>query len=382
MPRPALPIGTWGEINYTTRSGKPAAYVRFRDYDGVTRPVLRTGPSKAKARTALLEALADRAKPSLGEITRDTKIRELADIYEAEMLADAKLSDQTKLNYKSKLATIRKGLKDVRLSEASPARLDRFVQAVANDYPGAARMVRTVLKNMMMLAVLHEVMDRNPIGETRAVRRKAPEVQAIRSKDIAMIRHLLQAWDRKPIGKHPRNGSLTDTIDMYTATGARTAEVLALDWDSLRLDKSPYEVRIDKTVAKRLDGKLVVQAHTKNNLIRELELPESVAGMLLRRRVDATCDLIFPSQAGTPRWPDSMRRDWREALRGSPYEGLKPGLYRKAVATHIAERLGVEAARDQLGHTSLANLKYYVEQSKRGPQAAAVIDELFEQSAD
>lgn len=166
------------------------------------------------------------------------------------------------------------------------------------------------------------------------------------------------------------------------ATGARTAEVLALDWESLRLDKSPYEVRIDKTVAKRLDGKLVVQTHTKNNLIRELELPESVAGMLLRRRVDATCDLIFPSQAGTPRWPDSMRRDWREALRGSPYEGLKPGLYRKAVATHIAERLGVEAARDQLGHTGLANLKYYVEQSKRGPQAAAVIDELFEQSAD
>lgn len=382
MARPSLPIGTWGQVNFTTRSGKPAAYVRFRDYDGVTRPVLRTGTTQAKARTALLEALAERATPSLGEITRDTKIRELADIYESEMLSDSRLSDQTKLNYKSKLATIRKGLSDVRLSEASPARLDRFVQAVAKDYPGAARMVRTVLKNMMMLAVLHEVMDRNPIGETRAVVRKAPEVLAVRASDLGEIRRLLRTWDRKLIGKHPRNGSLTDTVDMYTATGARTAEVLALNWESLRLDKSPYEVRIDKTVVKQLDGKLTVQMHTKNNLIRELELPESVAGMLLRRRVDATCDLIFPSQVNTPRWPDSLRRDWREALKGSPYEGLKPGLYRKAVATHVAERLGVEAARDQLGHTGLANLKYYVEQSKRGPQAAAVIDELFEQSAD
>lgn len=381
MGRPALPIGAWGEINYTTRSGKHAAYARFRDYDGRTRPVLRTGRTKAAARTALLEALADRAKPSLGGVTRETKVRELADIYEAEMLA-SDLGDQTKLNYKSKLETIRRGLGDVKLGEASPGRLDRFVQAVAKDYPGAARMVRTVLKNMMLLAVLDEVYDANPVTETRTVDRPTPDVTVLRVEDLGMIRKLLRAWDGKLIGRHPRNGSLTDAIDMYTATGARTAEVLALDWPSLRLDTEPYEVRIDKTVAKRVDGKLIVQPHTKNGMIRTLELPESVAGMLLRRRVDARCELIFPSAADTPRWPDSLRRDWRQALKGSPYEGLKPGLYRKTVATHVAERLGLEAARDQLGHSGLANLKYYVEQSKRGPEAAAVIDELFEQSAD
>lgn len=381
MARPPLPIGAWGEINFAERSGKPAAYARFRDFDGVTRPVLRTGRTKAQAKTALLEALSDRAKPSLGEITRDTKIRELADIYESEMV-NSKLSDQTKLNYLSKLVTIRKGLGGVLLSEATPARLDRFVQAVAKDYPGAARMVRTVLKNMMLLAVLNGAVDQNPVSETRAVARTEPKVTALRLADLSAIRKLLTAWDRKLIGKTPRNGSLTDTIDMYTATGARTAEVLAFDWDSLGLDVSPYTVRIDKTVAKSLAGKLVVQTHTKTGMVRELELPEAVAGMLIRRRVNATCELIFPSQANTPRWPDSLRRDWREALYKSPYKGLKPGLYRKAVATHIAERLGVEAARDQLGHTGFANLKFYVEQSKRGPEAAAVINELFEQSAD
>ena len=376
MARPSLPIGAWGEINFTTRSGKPAAYAKFRDYDGITRPVLRTGATRPKAKTALLEALAERAKPSLGTITRDTTIGTLADIYEAEMDA-SDLGSQTKLNYRSKLKTIRKGLGGVKLSEATPGRLDRFVQAIAKEYPGAARAVRTVLKNMMVLAVLDEVFDANPVTETRAVERKAPDFTALESSDLTEIRKLLQAWDKKLIGKHPRNGDLTDAMDMYLATGVRTAELLAFDFSSLHLESEPYKVTVDKTVAKDDNGKLHIQPFTKTRQARELELPTSVANMLIRRRVNARCDLIFPSQVNTPRWPDSLRRDWRTALEKTPYEGLKPGLYRKAVATHIAKRLGVEAARDQLGHSGFANLKYYVEASKQGPAAAAVIDELF-----
>ena len=381
MVRPSLPIGAWGEINFTTKSGKPAAFARFRDYDGNTRQVLRTGATRAKAKTALLEALAERSRPSLGDITRDTKLRELADIYEAEMMG-SDLASQTKLNYKSKLVTIKRGLGGVTIAEASTGRLDRFVQAVAKDHPGAARMVRTVLKNMMLVAVLHEAIDRNPMTETRAINRGEPQFEVVRAAELGEIRELLRAWDRKIINKHPRNGSLTDIIDMYTATGGRTAEVLAFDWPTIHLDTLPYTVRIDKTLAKGIDGKLYVQPHTKNNSIRTLELPGAVGAMLLRRRVNATCDLVFPSEVNTPRWPDSMRRDWRQALHGTKFQGMRPGLYRKSVATHIAEQLGVEAARDQLGHSGLANIKYYVERSKRGPEAAAVLDELFTQSAD
>ena len=376
MPRPPLPIGAWGEIRYTTRSGKPAALAKFRDYDGVTRRVLRTGETRPKAKTALLAALAERAKPSLGVITRDTSVGELADIYETEMNA-SDLGSQTKLNYRSKLKTIRVGLGGVKLSEATPGRIDRFVQAVAKDRPGAARSLRTVLKNMMLLAVLDGVYDANPVAETRAVARKAPDFTALGHDDLANIRALLQAWDSKLIGKHPRNGSLTDAMDMYLATGARTAELLALGWDQVHLDREPYRATICRTVVKNEQGKLEVQEFTKTRTARTLELPGSVANMLIRRRVNANCGLVFPSQVGTPRWPDSLRRDWREALKGSVYASLKPGLYRKAVATHIAKRLGVEAARDQLGHSGFANLKYYVEQSHQGPAAAAVIDELF-----
>lgn len=71
--------------------------------------------------------------------------------------------------------TIKTGSAAHLIAEASTGRLDRFVQAVAKDHPGAARMVRTVLKNMMLVAVLHEAIDRNPMTETRAINRGEPQ---------------------------------------------------------------------------------------------------------------------------------------------------------------------------------------------------------------
>lgn len=382
MGRPPLPIGAWGDISYTTRSGKVAAYARYRDYDGSVRPVLRTGKTKAAARAALLDALADRAQPTLGELTRDTRISALATLYEAELLASTKHSDQTKTTYISKLRTIRRDIGNLRLGEATPGRLDRFVQGVAKTHPSAAALLRAVLKNMFELAVLDGACEQNPIAAVRAVTTTPRQVVAVRAEELGEIRPLLRAWDTQTVNGHPRNGDLTDATDMYLATGARTGEVLALYWPSLLLDADPYEVVIDKTVIKNLQGKIVIQPYTKTKRIRQLELPPAVGAMLLRRRVNAESDLVFPGATGGVRSTASLRTSWHAALKGSKFEGLQLGLYRKAVATHVAERLGIEAARDQLGHSGLSALKHYVEQSKRGPQAAAVIDELFSQFAD
>ena len=58
MPRPPLPIGTWGEISTratkTNKNGKPLkhlAHAKFRDHDGKVRPVTATGTTKFAART-------------------------------------------------------------------------------------------------------------------------------------------------------------------------------------------------------------------------------------------------------------------------------------------------------------------------------------------
>jgi len=44
--------------------------VKYRDFDGVVRPVSRFGASRAKAEAALEEALQDRYGTGAGEITR------------------------------------------------------------------------------------------------------------------------------------------------------------------------------------------------------------------------------------------------------------------------------------------------------------------------
>lgn len=265
------------------------------------------------------------------------------------------------------------------ISEATPAKLNTYIQAVARRTPGVARTTRIVLKHMMAHAVWAGAIGANPVSETKAVKRTTPIVKALRPADLAAIRDRLEAWDQALDGNgRPRNGSLRNTMDMYAATGARTAEVLALRWPDFNFEDEQPTVTLNGTVSKDLSGKLVIKSNLKTDKSRRtLELPPFVVPMLTERAKRAFNDLVFPSAAGTPRWPDNLRRDWRNALEGSPYARVTPGAFRKAVATALAEEMGPEAARDQLGHTGFGNLKHYVEHASRGPASAVTTQKLL-----
>jgi hypothetical protein len=80
MARPTLPLGTWGKIRrYQLGPKSWRATANYRDYDGVTRRVERSGGTAAKAERVLIEDLRDRARVNgQGEITADTPLREVA----------------------------------------------------------------------------------------------------------------------------------------------------------------------------------------------------------------------------------------------------------------------------------------------------------------
>lgn len=378
MGRPPLPLETHGKITRLVRNGRPAALAYYRDSDGVTRRMMRTGATGAAAERALKEALRDRLAPAGEAITRDTTLEALAASWQAEMLASS-LSDGTKITYQDATKVVLRGLSDVRVGEASAAKLNRYIQSVARSTPGSARSVRIVLKQMMAHAVYAGALESNPVSETKAVARSQPHVQALTADAVREVRDLLEAWDGgvDAYGR-PRNGSLRDTMDMYAATGARTAEVLALRWSDFDFESDPPTVTINGTVARGLDRKLKVQDKAKTaKSHRTLDLPPFVVPMLTVRARGAVSELVFPSAAGTPRWPDNLRRDWKAALSGSGHEGVTPGAFRKAVATLLAQELGDEAARDQLGHTGFGNLRHYVERASRGPAAAGAIQRLL-----
>src|ERR687883_1793772 len=91
MPRPPLPLGSHGKINVRPDGGGFIARTKFRDYDGVVRPVKRRGKTKAAAERALKTALTERQAPiKAAEVTPYSTVAAVAELWfkEIERLVD------------------------------------------------------------------------------------------------------------------------------------------------------------------------------------------------------------------------------------------------------------------------------------------------------
>lgn len=378
MARPPLDLETWGKIRRTTVGGKPTAVAYYRDSDGATRKMQRQGTTPAEAERNLKRAIRDRLAPAGEDLTGDSTIKQAAqkwlDEPETQSLAIGSLR-----RYKAVIDTIvADGFGGVRLSEATVPRVDRFLKATtANHGPGTAKTARTVLQHTLAIAVRHGAIRSNPVRDAgRIIQARKPVV----APDVATVREmqsLMRAYDATPDKRGAkRTADLGDVFALYTGTGARTAEILALRWADVDLDSTPATVTITATVAIGADGKIFRQEHPKTDTSRrELKLPQFAVDVLVRRRIESYCDWVFPSATGTLRWPHNLRRNWREALEDTPYADVTPRALRKAVATLLRDELGVEAARDQLGHaTEMVTRKHYIQPAHIGPDATSALD--------
>ena len=92
MPRPPLPLGTYGKIK-TWHDGKTwIARAKFRDHDGTVRLVKRSGSTKAAAERALRASLVERQTPvKRAQITAETRVEKVAELWltEVEQAVDA-----------------------------------------------------------------------------------------------------------------------------------------------------------------------------------------------------------------------------------------------------------------------------------------------------
>jgi hypothetical protein len=79
MARPPLPLGTHGAVRIYSTAGGFRARTLYRDYDGATRAVERTGRSRSAAESMLKLALRDRSRADVaGEITANGGVSESA----------------------------------------------------------------------------------------------------------------------------------------------------------------------------------------------------------------------------------------------------------------------------------------------------------------
>lgn len=380
MARPPLVMETWGRIRRTKRNGVPIAVANYRDSDGVTRRMERSGKTEAAAERVLLAALRERLTPA-ETLKPESYVRDLAKLW-LEEIEGKDLALGTLAKYRDTVNKhILPGLRDVRIQEAGTARLDRFIKTLREKRgASAARIARVVLSGMFGLAARHGVVKANPVRDVAPVRVVRKPVAAPSVSDIPKMRALFRLWDAGVTRQgRPRGSDVLGVADLFAGTGMRTGEAMALKWSEVDLGADPPTVSVVRTIALDEHSKGFVQEKPKSDTSRRvLKIPKPLAETLMDRRVNAISEYVFPNSLGTFQSPYTIRTQWRNALKGTEYEGVTPKSFRKAVATMLRDVMGVGAAKDQLGHSSeQVTNQHYVQAAHAGPDATAALEAFF-----
>src|SRR6476660_2130167 len=290
--RPELPIGTSGKVRIEKLGpNRFRARARFRDYDGKTGDVEATDTTGPAAERALKVKLRDRNAPNDDEITRETHISRLADLWVEEITAEERVAPQTIHRYQTSLRTaILPALGNLRIREASVGRLDRFLRDIDKDRPSAAKGAKVVLGQMLALAVRHGAIPTNPVRDTGRLRKPRRKVVALTDEHLQTVRTAIRDWQQPIPGKPgPRHtGDLADIVDLMLATGARIGEILALRWEDLDLAAERPTLTICGTLVFVKGKGFFRQPWTKSDAgYRMVVLPRFAVGMLLARKLVA-----------------------------------------------------------------------------------------------
>lgn len=419
--RPTLPLGTYGTITTTredrapTKNGKPResyrARARYRDSDGVTRPVVRYGPTRTAAVANLRIALAERMADTATEgITTRTTIGQLADAWFG---ADHPWRPGTRDQHRRAIENhIKPRLGGVRLHEIRTSRVDRVITDVRRENGvGAAESVKKALSGMFKLAVLNDAMQANPAAGTSALAKPRRSPRALTLDEETELRDLLRSSTRATEG--PTGLDLADLVEFMLATGARIGETVAARTTTLDLDAGTWE--INATVIRERGVGLYIQEWPKTAAgWRVIALPPYAVQMLRRRAGEERLGpegVIFGSPRDRAlRDPSNTTNELREVLDGlncdhcqrtgwvldptdrqgfartpagnrigcrlGPWSWVTSHVFRKTVATRLDEAgLSGRDIANQLGHSKPSmSQDVYMARKVLNPRAAEILD--------
>jgi len=387
VPRPPLPVGTYGVIN-TKRDGKRwRARCQFRDVDGVVRNVSRWGDSKTAADNNLKEALRDRQRAA-GLIKPESKVTEVAELWFQEFRekVDQGIRSGTSYdNYENRWNKLVKSrVIGLRIAEFKPGRVDDIVQDINRTHSAStARNCRAILSGLCQLAVRHGAIDRNPVREASPIEAGKRRKQVPRALTVAEVLHIFELADNDPVAMRQ---DLPDTMRFFGGTGNRTGEAIAVRWE--KIDFSAKVAWVEgNMVRSKIDGKKINPGKTEN-ADRGVPLADWLVDMLLDRRArvaaasgvepDQLTGWVFPNSLGTLREASNLRRDWRAFReRHSIGDWFTPRTFRRTVATLVTDALPVREASDMLGHSRVSlTSDTYVGRKAPSQKPAAVLHVL------
>jgi len=399
-----MPLGTWGTV-FVTRDGSGwRAQARYRDFDGVVRPVERRGKTETGARNRLLEALRDRQGPTHGgdDLTGLTRFKDAAAHWIAEVrerVELGELSPNTLQLYEGQLPLhVLPTLGELRLQEITAGRLDALFGTLRSKLGASGvRTTRSIVSGVLGYAVRYHAIKVNPTRDARRIRggpRRAPR---------ALTAEERRRWDAQlRSDKKAAERDLPDLCEWLLATGVRIGEALAVTWDEVFIPPIPSPdallpdwdawdtyplpyavVNIDwKILRVTGEGLQRVPVVKSTDSHRTLVIPRFAVQMLWRRNPqnDATGP-VFPDSRGGWRDPSNASRALREARGSSGFRWVTFHSFRKTCATILDDAgLTARVVADQLGHSKPSMTQdVYMGRHSVHPSAAAALDAAHRQ---
>lgn len=386
MPRPRLPIGTFGEI--TTRKtarGRFEARTRYRDWDGKTRIVQATADGSAAAERALKVKPSERSlfQGSFTELTPDSGFPAL---WLEDLDVEDRLSPSTRELYERDMRTlVLPAFAELTLREIGVARCDRFIKQLAKQGYSRAKHARVVLRLALALAGRHEIIPRKPMDHIARLHRTPSTPDALTVAEVDAVRAAVRHWESGLSRSGPRpDGQLGQIIEVMLGSSARIGEVLATRRGDVDVAGSPPSLRIAGTIVTRRGEPAHRQDHQKTAKSRRTVALPSYAAEAVRQRLAVMGErsreaLLFCSRNGTPLTPNNVRRQLRRVTKLAEIDGVTPHAFRRTVATAVNEAAGVNLAAELLGHSDTKiTIDHYIRRNEMvNPATADLLDEAF-----
>jgi integrase len=329
---------------------------------------------------AAAAACRDRGRTDAeSDITPDTTVRALAEVWFGELVIAVKLGERspgTERLYRDRLDNqILPAMGGLRLREVTVSRVDRFIKQVRERRGIAiAKATRSVLSGMLALAVRHDAMPANPVRDIGTLPTMASTKRTLGVEEVWDLRARMRA-DQKAV-----DWDLVDFADMMLASGLRIGETSAITWSAADLDAGTVEVRA--TVVRVTGQGLMIKLKPKSRAgWRVIELPRWAVDMLRRRHAEQTENewrAIFTSPSGRLRDPSNTQTDLRDVFARIGYGDVTSHTFRRTVATLMDKAgLSARAAADQLGHAKVSMVQdHYFGRKLAHTGAAEVLEAL------
>lgn len=252
-------------------------------------------------------------------------------------------------------------------------------------HPRTVGHAHRVLSRAYVRAVALELVTRNPLAAVRPPPVPQSEIAILSSSQIVDLLERL---------RHSNNATkqrLYPIAAVALATGLRRGEILATRWRDIDLARRIW--RVERNLVETTLG-LHFKSPKTTNARRRLEIGREIVTIIERHRekvlsrrlilgqgrIDAE-DLVFTNLLGEALAPDTLSRDWGNAIRDFP--SLPPVGLRALRHTNasllIAAGLDIVTIAKRLGHGSPATtLKYYAHlfSSLGDAKAADVVDDV------